>query len=280
VGHDDPAFRRDGENDRAVKRRQGTGLGELAQFVANGGRSTSGMEGAVAEVAGAVGASESEAPNGRSEDPDPCPPDVLCAPSGLRNKDSASSSGGGANGRAPGGEGGTRRTDAHGDPSRADRSHGIDQGALGTGTEAARGSPQGNQTDGVMGDGTGGTGDGAPEKSSTVVQPPRPTESSDRNGGVDGAGGTDPRLGEGAERTDVEIAEERVQGLWQSSAEGTVEAIEDGLAGEQTTVPWRDLHAWYEAIAEDAVSKDGVPVMRRAYVQHYFDTLAPPEETE
>jgi hypothetical protein len=131
-----------------------------------------------------------------------------------------------------------------------------------------------------MGDGTGGTGDGAPEKASSVVQPPSPQESPDQNGGVEGAGGADPGLGEGSERSDVEIAEERVQGLWQASAEGTVEAIEDGLAGEQTSVPWRDLHAWYEAIAEDAVAKDGVPVARRAYVQQYFDTLSPPEATE
>jgi len=281
VGRDDPGSLREGEDDRAVNRRQGTGLGDFALFVANGGRSTSGMEGAVAEVAGAVGASESETAKGRPEDPDPCPPDVLCAPSGLRNNGSASSSGGGgANGRAPSGEGGARRTDAHGDPTLADPSEGIDQGALGMGTEAARGSPQGDKSDGVMGDGTGGAGDGAPEKSSTVVQPPSPQDASDQNGGVDGAGGTDPGLGEGTERTDVEIAEERVQGLWQASAEGTVDAIEDGLAGEQTSVPWRDLHGWYEAIAEDAVAKEEVPVARRAYVRRYFDTLAPPGEAE
>ena len=280
IGRDDRASLPEGENDRAVNRRQGTGLGDLALFVANGGRSTSGMEGAVAEVAGAVGASESEVAKRRPEDPDPCPPDVLCMPSGLRNNGSASSSGGGSNGRAPSGEGGAQRTDAHGDPTLADRSEGIDQGELGMGTEAARGSPQGNKADGVLGDGTGGAGDGAPEKASTVVQPPSPQEAADQNGGVDGAGGTDPGLAEGSERSDVEIAEERVQGLWQASAEGTVDAIEDGLAGEQTSVPWRDLHAWYEAIAEDAVAKDDVPVTRRAYVQHYFDTLAPSGESE
>ena len=277
VGRDGAASLRDGDDARAVNRRRGTGLADFARFVANGGRSTSGMEGTVADVTGAVGASESEAATERPEDPDPCPPDVLCTPSGLRNNGSASSSSGGSNGRAPTGEGGATRTDAHGDPSRAHPSPGIDPGALGMGTEAARGSPQGNKTDGVMGDGEGGSGDGAPEKASSVVQPPDPKDTTDQNGGVNGAGGTNQELGEKSERSDVEIAEERVKGLWQASAEGTVDAIEDGLAGEQTSVPWRDLHAWYEAIAEEAVTKEGVPVTRRAYVQHYFDTLAPGE---
>jgi hypothetical protein len=279
VGRDDAPSLPEGDNDRAVNRRQGTGLRDLALFVANGGRSASGMEGAVADVVGEVGASESEAVKKRPEDPDPCPPDVLCTPSGLRHSGSPSSSGGGTNGRAPSGEGGARRTDAHGDPSRADHSEGIDQGELGMGTDAAHGSPKGEKPDGVMGDGKGASGDGAPEKSSSVVQPPDPKDQTDQNGGVDGSGGTNQELSEDSDRSEVQIAEERVQGLWQASAEGTVDAIEDGLAGEQTSVPWRDLHGWYEAIAEDAVAKEGVPVTRRAYVQRYFDTLAPGEAT-
>jgi hypothetical protein len=278
VGRDGAASLSEGDDARAVNRRRGTGLADFARFVANGGRSTSGMEGTVADVQGAVGASESEPATKRPEDIDPCPPDVLCTPSGLRNSGSAPSSSGGSNGRAPpSGEGGASRTDAHGDPSRAPPSQGIDQGALGMGTEAARGSPQGNKSDGVLGDGDGGSGEGAAEKASTVAQPPDPKDSADQNGGVNGSGGTNQGLDERSERSEVQIAEERVKGLWQSSAQGTVDAIEDGLAGEQTSVPWRDLHAWYEAIAEDAVAKEGVPVTRRAYVQHYFDTLAPGE---
>ena len=88
-------------------------------------------------------------------------------------------------------------------------------------------------------------------------------------------GGTNDATAESSQLAALELAEEHVEGLWQSSAEGTVEAIEDGLAGERTSVPWRDLHAWYEAIAEDAVAKESVPVTRRAYVQHYFDAIAP-----
>jgi hypothetical protein len=266
------------EDDRAQRRRTGTRLGDFGRFVATGGRSTTGMEGAVGEVAGAGAANQTETMTERPVDPDPCPPDAVCAPSGMRN-DRASSAGGGASGRAPAGDGGARRTDARGEPGRADGSEGIDQGELGMGTEAARGSPQGHKADGVTGDGTGASGDGVPEKASEVRPVPDQQES-DEGGAINGAGGTDPGIDEQSERAQLAIAEERVEGLWQASAEGTVDAIEDGLAGEQTSVPWRDLHAWYEAIAEDAVAKESVPMTRRAYVQDYFDAIAPSGDGE
>jgi hypothetical protein len=291
AGRDDPSSLPEGGTDRAATRRRGTSLGDFARFVTNGGRSTSGMKGAVAEATThTVPASEPEAVKERPEDFNPCPPEFLCVPYGRGNERSPSSAGGGSNGRAPSDDGAARRTEAHGEPLPEGESDANDQGELGMETDAERGSTQRNEADGLVGDGTNGpvagdgssgAGDGTAEKGS--VQPPRKQEESDptdRNGGLDGAGGSDPGLGEASERKDVKIAEERVEGLWQASAEGAIDEIEDGLAGEQTNVPWRDLHAWYEAIAEDAVSKEGVPVTRRVYVQHYFDTLAPPGEAE
>jgi hypothetical protein len=266
----------DGAADRAQHPRTGTGLGDFGLFVANGGRSTTGMEGAVGDVADGLAKPAPETgETRRPEDPDPCPPDVLCAPSGLRH-DRASSSGGGTSGRAPNGEVG-RRSDARGEPYKTG-SEAIDQGPLVTGTEAARGLP--SRAEGVSADASGGSGDGAPEKGSEVRQSPDQGPESDQGGGVNGTGGSDPGIDGQSERTDVALAEERVRGLWQASADGTVDAIEDGLAGERTSVQWRDLHAWYEAIAEEAVAKEGVPVMRRAYVQHYFDTIAPRSEDQ
>jgi hypothetical protein len=70
---------------------------------------------------------------------------------------------------------------------------------------------------------------------------------------------TNQELSEDSDRSEVQIAEERVQGLWQASAEGTVDAIEDGLAGEQTSVPWRDLHAGTKRSRKTRSRRKGFP---------------------
>ncbi len=250
------------------------GSGVATILGAGSGRSTTGLEGAVGDVGGGAIPADPATSERSPEEPDPCPPDVLCTPSGRLNEGSSDGAGG-AKGRASndGEKSGERSSQSAERRSRPP----PDLASLSIGSERANGSPQGNQPDGGSSEGEGGNASGdSPEKAPDVkLAADRDTSQNDQGGGVNGFGGTNDATAESSELAALELAEEHVEGLWQSSAEGTVEAIEDGLAGERTSVPWRDLHAWYEAIAEDAVAKESVPVTRRAYVQHYFDAIAP-----
>jgi hypothetical protein len=266
------------DDQRTEARRSGAGLGSTSRFGATGGGATTGIEGAIGEVAGSKALPEPAGPEEAAAEPDPCPPDVLCVPKGRGSDRTSLDGGSGVNGLgAAQGAAEPRSEPRRGDHERADPDLGMNFG-----TSSARGSPQGGGSKSDKGDGERGEGpgdDGQREQAPDVrLAPDHEQDASNQHGGVNGAGGTDDGVAELSQLEQVALAEEHVEGLWQASAEGTIDAIEDGLAGERTTVPWRDLHAWYEAIAEDAVTRESVPVARRAYVRQYFDAIAPRAE--
>jgi hypothetical protein len=264
------------EDGAGVARRPASGAAGGERSRVEGGGATTDLEVAAPEEADLTGTFDVPSTPEADRTPggsNPCPPGLPCAPAGVGDVGPAGAGGGGSNGRAPDG------ADLPGGSMAAETD------ASDVSPDGARNAPEAEGMADANGPGaTEGKAAGRLQQRDDAAPGDRLTPNRDgiansQTGGIHGSGGTDDSIAERSELDDAKLAEEQIEGLWQASAEGTVDAIEDGLAGERTTVPWRDLHAWYEAIAEDAVAKVSVPVSRRAYVRRYFDALAPREPT-
>lgn len=156
--------------------------------------------------------------------------------------------------------------------------------AEGQGARTAQGEGEA-MGDGPM-DGSGGLGDGAPEGEGQAGQGEGASGSMTASGGAPGQGAGQ---GEGTGAfvdlpatglADDVVDSEWVESQWSASPERMGELMRGAEAGGRSSLPWSEVHARYESIAESASRRQRVPMSRRSYIQTYFEAIRPELDPE
>ena len=96
-----------------------------------------------------------------------------------------------------------------------------------------------------------------------------------------GQGGTTAGPGQGETPTPLdgelpqlpEMPSQWIESQWDGSPEGVVQMIESASHGERSQATFQQLLLSYADVAETANQQEDIPLTRRAYIQHYFETI-------
>ncbi|MDG1482342.1 MAG: hypothetical protein P8R54_22315 [Myxococcota bacterium] len=91
-------------------------------------------------------------------------------------------------------------------------------------------------------------------------------------GGINDAPGT-VDLVAAPDADDVETAEAWIAARWRASAAGTLQTIDGGQSGGQSSQEWVSLYDSYASLAEARMHREEIPPGRRDYVRTYFESI-------
>jgi hypothetical protein len=123
-----------------------------------------------------------------------------------------------------------------------------------------------------------GTGTMAPEETSALVEDIDDTPTSTLGLALAGQGGINDAPGTvdlvaAPDADDVETAEAWIAARWRASAAGTLQTIDGGQSGGQSSQEWVSLYDSYASLADARMHREEIPPGRRDYVRTYFESI-------